>query len=490
MPALDVRGAPGAALPVVVHCDARFASKAHYVLETLLRAAGLEAVRCDSPPASGPWLLYAPDAPAPSANPPLRMAHCPSAWHWLSSQQRVDTPGTAHGLSWIAPHRAEGIDGDLHIDVDLVANAFYFLSSWAERSEGRTASDSRQLFSASEFERLKVPQDIVDRYLALLIERLRALYQRAGMPPWPAPKWPQGGEFAVVLSHDVDYLPVRRRDNAVQAAKAIARHLIRQRDPADAARAAWGWLVAVARRRDPYGCVPEIIGREQSLGVKSSFQVAVARRHANDVNYSVEDEPVRRYLQCIVEAGFDLCLHGSFRSTEKLQWYIDEVEMLAKHLARPRGSRQHFLSFDYDILFAAQEQAGIEYDMSLGYPDRHGPRAGFSYPYFPYNLREDRPYQVLQIPLFLMDVTLRSYLGLRPAPARAVIAETLAQLRAKRGAISCVWHPIVFGNARDPGYGQMYFDMISQIEALGGWAGDGRTLNSFWRAGNRAVTRV
>ncbi len=51
--------------------------------------------------------------------------------------------------------------------------------------------------------------------------------------------------------------------------------------------------------------------------------------------------------------------------------------------------------------------------MSMGFPDRIGPRAGFSYPYFPYCLDEDRPYDVVEISLFLMDVTLRSYMGLK-----------------------------------------------------------------------------
>ena len=116
-----------------------------------------------------------------------------------------------------------------------------------------------------------------------------------------------------------------------------------------------------------------------------------------------------------------------------------EARLLGERLARPLGSRQHFLSFDYDTLFAAQEEAGIRYDMSMGYPDRLGPRAGFSHPYFPYNLREDRPYRVLQFSLFLMDVTLRSYMGLRPGAGtgrdRSCLA-TCGQARLRLGGLA------------------------------------------------------
>jgi hypothetical protein len=285
----------------------------------------------------------------------------------------------------------------------------------------------------------------------------------------------------VVLSHDVDFLPVVASDNLVQGVKSVLRHLIRQGDPSDAWRAGRGLLGALVQGRDPYGCIPQILARERELGVKSSFQIAVGHRDPHDVNYRIEDDRVRDYLRAIVDAGFEVNLHGSYRSTENLQWYVDEAHLLAQRLARPIGSRQHFLSFDYDALFTAQETAGIRYDMSMGFPDRPGPRAGFSFPYFPYNLREDRPYRVLQISLFLMDVTLRGYLGLRAGGAQPTIDACLDTLQAKRGCASIVWHPIVFGGARDPGYDDLYFRLVERVRDCGGLATDGRTIDAFWR---------
>lgn len=476
----DGKAGPAAPLTIVIGCDDRWAPKARYVLDTLLMAAGIPAVHSDSPPAHGPWLLYAPSrSPWPRSDACLAVAHCPSAWSILQGEAGVGASARIDGLPVVLPERAEGFDPTSNIDFDLVANAFYFLASLPERS--RRAASSRQLHANSVYARLGIPQDIVDRYLARLVERLHMLCDRIAVAPWPKLRWHDGGEFAVALSHDVDFIPRGRFDIAVQGAKTLLRHLVRQRDPADAGRALVGWLRAWFAGRDPYGCVPEIIAREKELGVRSSFQVAVAHRHPNDVNYRIEDDAVRDYLRIIDASGFDLCLHGSYRSTENGAWYRDEVELLARRLTRPRGSRQHFLSFDYDALFAAQEQAAIEYDMSMGFPDRPGARAGFSYPYFPYDLQADRPYRVLQISLFLMDVTLRGYMNLRPGPARAVIDECLGDLHRKRGCASVVWHPIVFGGARDPGYDRLYFDMVSAIGDQGGWATDGRSINRFWR---------
>jgi hypothetical protein len=469
----------------VLRCDESVARRVRYVFDSLFLAAGVAVDYVAAAPASGPWLLYATAYESgAAADRALTVAHDAAAWRHFDGQAPATHAESFDGLPLVFAPPADRALRSTDIGFDLAANAFYFLSSWSERCARGPGASSRQLHATSDAVRLGLPQDIVDRYLTRLIEQLRALCARIAAPMWPAPCWPGGRSFALVLSHDVDYLPVRPLDNTVQAAKAVLRHLVRQRDAADAWRAARGWLAALVAGRDPYGCVPEIIARERALGLRSSFQVAVGHRHANDVNYRIEDDRVRDYLRAITDAGFDLCLHGSYRSTEDPRWYVEEAALLGERLARPLGSRQHFLSFDYDNLFSAEEAAGVRYDMSMGYPDHPGPRAGFSYPYFPYNLREDRPYRVLQISLFLMDVTLRSYMALRPGPARSVVDACLADLEAKRGCASVVWHPIVFGGARDPGYDGLYFDMAERVGAMGGLATDGRTIDQFWR--NRA----
>ena len=480
---------PDTVLPIVLRCDPAVSRRVRYTFDSLFLAAGIPVEFVDCAPATGPWILYAVEREAVGADSrAVWVAHDSSAWQHFAGTAQITRAEWVDELAVVFPPQREAGLGPFDVRFDLAANAFYFLSSWSERYAGDPALTSRQLYRASDFFRLGVPQDIVDRYLRYLVQRVHAQCDRLGQPIWTPAVWPDACAFALVLSHDVDYLPVRPFDNMIQAAKAVLRHLIRQRDPADAWRAARGWLAALAAGRDPYGCVPEILAREQALGVRSSFQVAVGHRHPNDVNYHIDDDRVRDYLRAIVDAGFDLCLHGSYRSTEDPRWYREEVQLLGERLARPLGSRQHFLSFDYDTLFLAQEAAGIRYDMSMGFPDQPGPRAGFSYPYFPYNLREDRPFQVVQISLFLMDVTLRSYMGLRPSSALPIIEASLRDLHAKRGCASAVWHPIVFAGARDPGYGELYFEMADRTRRLQGLPTDGRTIDSYWRHRAKAYT--
>lgn len=431
-------------------------------------------------PSVGPWLLYAERAePAFDHGRCLYVPYRPEVWDSVRRGGRSVGKDVADMSSLVSvgvlPAR-----GDSRIQVDIFANAFLFLTSWMDRREAR-GGDARGLFTESVFKQFDVPQDIVDIYLDILLREVNVCCERTHVEMWPDPTWPNGKEYAVVLSHDVDFVPENQWDIFRQGVKTLGRHLVRERSPMDAIRAGFGLTKAVMSGRDPYGCLPEMISREKALGVQASYQVAVGHRHPVDVNYHIENDSTRDYLRVITENDFELCLHGSYRSTENPAWYAEEVELLSQRLGRPIGSRQHFLSFDYDALFNIQEKSGIQFDMSMGYPDRIGPRSGFSFPYFPWNVAQDRPYNVVEISLFMMDVTLRSYMGLRSDAARARVKETLDALRQKRGGVSVVWHPIVFGNARDPGYGDLFWQLVEYIQSTDGLATDGRTINQYWR---------
>ena len=470
-------------LTIVVDCSDRHAARARYVLDTLFMARGIRLDYASQAPADGPWLYYGAAIPAAAeeARRAIFLGYSPQSWDALSVQCEAETAQTSAGLPAIFVHRDSPVfENAALVPFDILANAFYFLASMDERTREH-AGESRCLFADSVFARLNLPQDIVDRYLRHIADALDALCGRLDTAVFPPRTWPDGASHAVVLSHDVDFVPESRGDIVLQGAKTLARHLIRQRRPMDALRAGTGLFDALVHDRDPYGCIPEILAEERRRGLRASFQVAVGRRHPVDVNYRIEDDCTRDYLRAIVDQGFDLCLHGSYRSTEDPQWYADEVELLTERLAAPRGSRQHYLAFDYDTLFGVQERTGILYDMSMGFPDRLGTRAGFSSPYFPWDLSRERPYDVLQLSLVLMDVTLQGYMNLSAAAAWETVRESLDDLREKRGGYSVVWHPIVFGGARDPGYGELFWKLAEYTVSQGGIATDGRTINAFWR---------
>lgn len=457
-------------LPVLIDCEERLQGRAWYALDSLFMAAQIAPVPVEEPPGRGPWLLYSSKIRRGIANRQcVRIPHSPAAWEFSAGQQPT-----------IGGHALDDADHETDVTFDLVASAFYFLASLGERHI-TPQPGARGLYRDSVFARCSLPQTIVDDYLQILLARLDTVLARSNHAPRALPRWPGDKRFAVVLSHDVDFLAEGRAETFAQAGRTAMRHLVRQHAPLDAARGLLKFAKALMRGRDPFCDIPGIIAREKQLGVRSSFQVAVGHRDPADVNYYIERDSIRRSLSHIRDEGFEVALHGSVRSTEQIEWYAEEATKLAKYLAVPIGSRQHFLSFDYEELFEAQERAGIQFDMSMGYPDRTGPRAGFSFPYFPYSLTRDRPYNVVEIGLTLMDVTLRGYMKLDCRSAWPEIERQIDHLRSVGGCASVVWHPIVFGGARDPGMDDLFWKMIEKIKATNGTATDGRSINAHVR---------
>jgi len=161
-------------LHVVLRCSSELLAKVRYVFDTLCMARGIPIVYISEPPHEGPWLLYgAVKEPYWPLGSCVTLAHCAEAWSFLGNEQEPSAVEIADGLAVVFPQRAAEFDPPLGISFDLVANAFYFLSSWTERygpAKGRT----RHLYANSIYARIGVPLDIVDQYLDRLCNEFGA----------------------------------------------------------------------------------------------------------------------------------------------------------------------------------------------------------------------------------------------------------------------------------------------------------------------------
>ena len=172
---------------------------------------------------------------------------------------------------------------------DLVGSAFFFLASCSERmAVSRRDAGNRGLYADSIYRLSGVPQTIVDRYLHLLTSRIDTALSGLCRALREPIIWPESARFAIVLSHDVDFLADNITDTFAQAGRTALRHLVRQRAPLDAARGLVRFATALAQHRDPFCDIAGMIEREKQMGVRASFQVAVGHRHPSDVNYYIE----------------------------------------------------------------------------------------------------------------------------------------------------------------------------------------------------------
>ncbi len=298
------------------------------------------------------------------------------------------------------------------------------------------------------------------------LERLRA---RLGVEP---PRW-RGARFAVALTHDVDvpwrWSRVGVRGGAARVKQAVGRRRWREAGTEAAALAAAP--VHRLRGTDPYWSFGRIVGGETERRVRSTFFLMAGHAHpADGPSPETYDRLRPRLVAELGKAGAEIGLHGSYIAADDDAVLAAEKARLEELGAAVRGQRYHYLRVRPHENLAPLAGHGIAYDSSLGFPDAIGFRAGIAQPFRPWDLAGDRPLDLVEIPLAVMDVTLgeERYAGLTAAQAEPRILALLDRAADMGGGFAILWHSEWFDGAPHRGWGDLYFRLMDAVAARGG----------------------
>jgi peptidoglycan/xylan/chitin deacetylase (PgdA/CDA1 family) len=349
--------------------------------------------------------------------------------------------------AWEQVERGERPEGD------ELADAFFHLARVEERGGSRDGH-GRFPATASCLDPLDPP-----------LERLRS---RLGLEP---PRW-GGARFAVALTHDVD-TPWRWTSIGVRGAAArLKSHALagRGRAALREARSLSSVPVHRLRRTDPNWSFERVIGIERARGAGSTFFVMAGHRHAADGASPQTYERLRpRLVETLAGAGAEIGLHGSYTASEDPELLEREKKSLEELAGPVAGQRYHYLRVDPHLNLAPLEQLGFTYDSSLGFSDAIGFRAGIAHPFRPWDLERDRPLDLVEIPLAVMDATFEErYLGLSARQAEPQLLRLLEDASERGGGFSILWHTDRFDPASSQRWDRLYERVIDAVYELGG----------------------
>ncbi len=157
---------------------------------------------------------------------------------------------------------------------------------------------------------------------------------------------------------------------------------------------------------------------------------------------------------------------------------------LAARAGRPvTGIRYHYLRALYHETLPLLEQAGFTYDTTLAFAEHEGFRCGCSFPFRPYSLAEERPLELVELPLAVMDGTLQEphYRDLTAAEAEKAAAAVLARALRSGGAVSLLWHNNRFDQRVSRGYDTVYWRLVDQALARGAWCSGAADVVARWK---------
>ena len=384
-------------------------------------------------------------AEAPQVDyPGTRLAGSERAWEYFASGS-AERP--APGLGGLLDF-GDGVE-------DVVASAFWHLSRWEERPGSPRDRHGRFPASAA----LADPeQPAVDA----LAERFRVAVGAAAADR----------PFTVALTHDID-VPVRwSGPRAFAGAAARARAAATARRSSELATELRGLAAAPLHRlrgSDPNWSFARMHELEALRGARSTHFVMAGRTHpADGPGY---DRARAAIVSQVLGQGDELALHPSYeasRRPELLDAQRSRLEALAG--APVRGVRFHYLRHDPHHTLPLLAARGFAYDSSQGYADRPGLRAGFSHPYRPYDLAADRPLDLLELPLAVMDATLAEerYLNLDAGAGFERAAALLERVAEARGTVAVLWHNDRFDRPSARGWDAAYERLLDWVVERGG----------------------
>jgi peptidoglycan/xylan/chitin deacetylase (PgdA/CDA1 family) len=372
--------------------------------------------------------------------------------------------------------------GDLRLGTDVPFNR----GAWEQVEHGELPQGDElaaAFFHLARIEELGAPRDRHGRFLASAscldpldppLERLR---RELGL----ASTWYGSARFVVALTHDVD-VPWRWTPIGVRGATArLKGHALAGRvGPAvHEARGLARVPLHKLRGSDPNWRFAEIVAEERAHGASSTFFVMAGHGHRADGAAPEVYERLRpRLVETLAEAGAEVGLHGSYLSADDLDLLARERAMLAQLEGPLVGHRYHYLRVDPHRNLVPLVRIGFHYDTSLGFPDALGFRAGIAHPFRPWDLDQERPADLVEVPLAVMDATLAEdrYEGLSAAAAKPRVLTLLDWAAEHGGGFAILWHPERFDPPSGQGWDRLYFDVIEAVQERGGVCVSAREL--------------
>ena len=292
--------------------------------------------------------------------------------------------------------------------------------------------------------------------------------------------WPNGKNFAVCLTHDVDEI----RKTYQYITRSI--RFLKRLDFA-ALKNEFISLVSKLKGKDPYWTFDEIIDLEKHLGVRSSFYFLKERgkvkisdkktwRHLGR-RYSFKEPKLVEIIKKLRLGGWEVGLHGSFYSYNDFNLLKKEKEELEEVLGdKVIGIRQHNLNLSIPETWRIHEALGFEYDTTLGSNHYVGFRWGTCFPFYPYDVGSGRFLKVLQIPLHIEDIVVFRY----PNPWE-VCVRMVEMVQRYGGELTLLWHHSVFNEIDYPSWMKLYKDLVEYCKKKGAWITNASNIAKWWK---------
>lgn len=314
-------------------------------------------------------------------------------------------------------------NGQVVFYADIIASTLFMLTRWEETVV--KTRDSHDRFPASEsvaYKQKFLDRPIIDEYAIILENWIKTIVSQ-----WK----PCKKKFLVKISHDVDSI------RGATFGK-LAGDIFKRRSFTGAYKTG---VAFINRKVDPYiqGCYT-LANLSEQHGLKSTFYFMAACKSRQDCGYSPLNSNIQDFIAFLRNRGHEVGFHPGYYSSDKKIFRKEKERMDLALGESSYGVRQHYLRFSVPDTWRLLEEYSLAYDSTLGYADSEGFRCGTCHPFLPFDLETDRVLNVLEVPLIVMDGTLRHYRQMAPDVGFNRILLLANRCKDVGGVFTLLWH--------------------------------------------------
>ena len=425
---------PTHSLPCCIEGPDDFIPKARYAVDMLLLGLGLKPDWVEVNALNGRGLYYGsnPDAAPEKA---LRIPSRPETPAFFS-QRRAFRGKEMRVIRWDGEDWPIPFGGKGDNLLDVIASTFFWLVGWQEHTTAERDRHGRFPYAASLQAELDCSmKPLVDVYRAWLGEQLTERGVTVHPRTWNGKSW------AVALTHDIDFIETRKRSRL----KSFVLGRLGK---------AFGSL----GRDDPKrAAMYRIKAAEVARRVTATYFLKGGASTKEDVAYRLDTPWLREFMAGLRTNGFEIGLHPSYAAYDHPGLLQQELGELTKAIGRtPQSIRTHFLRWVEPSTPRLLEQHAFCVDSTLGFSKHEGFRRATCHPFRLFDLIENRPLDVWEMPLAIMDATLFAHRGLSADAATKQIQVVFKATKRVGGCAVLLWHNTLYDEVDFPGQAAVF----------------------------------
>jgi|GEM_PF-2170608 len=459
-------------MKLYLHCDLpeSFLPKARFALKFLLSKYDLQPVFTSQEnllEKGGLFYGLTPVHFEQAEKPVINIISRPETWAYFENRSPYDSSNVEWLDSYLSDqeipvlfgeNREEQVDHQNRmIYTDIVASTFFWLSDWQQVYVQHLDDHDRIAYAESLQQELNIAdQPVVDEYRLILEEWLK----NAG---YLVTRNYINNAFVFGLTFDLDNI---RKSKTGTLAYATA-DLVKKADQPISERFKHlkNAVNYAGSTQDAFQVsIQKILHFLDRHDINSTiFLKSVVDRSEHDARDYLDVPFFQEILRYIDGLDSEIGYHSSYRAGFEASLFQEELQRLRKYTEGREivCHRSHYLRYDWRMIHKMLHQNSIAVDSSKGWADRMGFRTGTCFPHPVFDIDQNRPTSIMEVPMLAMDVQLLNYMEMKQDEAVDRLNRQLETVKKYGGAVVWNFHHHIYDSMDTPGLENVFEEAVS-----------------------------